>query len=76
MKLMVWRPKYRKKILTEDRDRVENLFLEIVDQFDEEFQRFIKKQQGGHLWEQGYFFRTIREQVTEDVIRKYIEHHR
>ena len=30
---------------------------------------------GGHLWEQGYFFRTIGEQVTDDVIRKYIDHH-
>ena len=114
---LVWCPKYRKKILTEEiQTRVSKLFHEIADQFDFEidrcevsedyihilisfpprysvskvvgilksisgskvFKEFPKvKDQlwGGHLWEQGYFFRTIGEQVTEDVIRKYIERH-
>ena len=40
-----------------------------------EFPRIKKKLWGGHLWEQGYFFRTVGEQVTEDVIRKYIDNH-
>jgi putative transposase len=30
---------------------------------------------GGHLWEQGYFTRTVGEQITDDIIRKYIEKH-
>ena len=34
-----------------------------------------KKLWAGHLWEQGYFFRTVGEQVTEDVIKKYIQKH-
>jgi hypothetical protein len=50
MKLMVWRPKYRKRILTGDRDRVENLFFEMEDQFHEEFMRVKKNPQGGYLW--------------------------
>ena len=40
-----------------------------------EFPQVEEKLWGGHLWEQGYFFRTIGEQVTDDVIRKYIDHH-
>ncbi len=40
-----------------------------------EFLEVKEKLWGGHLWEQGYFFRTVGEQVTEDVIRKYIENH-
>jgi len=30
---------------------------------------------GGHFWEQGYFYRTVGEQVTDNVIRKYKEYH-
>lgn len=30
---------------------------------------------GGHFWEQGYFYRTVGEQVTDEVIKNYIEHH-
>jgi putative transposase len=41
----------------------------------EEFPKIRKQLWGGHLWEQGYFFRTVGEHVTDDVIRKYIEHH-
>ena len=40
-----------------------------------EIPKIREKLWGGHLWEQGYFFRTVGEQVTDDVIRKYIEHH-
>jgi len=40
-----------------------------------EFPKVRKKLWGGHFWEQGYFYRTVGEQVTDDVIRKYIEHH-
>ena len=35
-----------------------------------EFPKTKKKLSGGHFWEQGNFFRTIGEQVTDDVIRK------
>ena len=41
----------------------------------EEFPAIKKKLWGGHLWEQGYFARTVGEQVTDDVIRRYIEKH-
>jgi len=30
---------------------------------------------GGHLWEQGYFVQTAGEQVTDDVIKRYIKKH-
>jgi len=32
-----------------------------------------KKLWGGHLWEQGYFARTVGKQITDDVMRRYIE---
>ena len=41
----------------------------------EEFPKIRKQLWAGHLWEQGYFFRTVGEHVTDDVIRKYIEQH-
>jgi putative transposase len=40
-----------------------------------EFPKVKKQLWGGHFWEQGYFYRTVGEQVTDDVIRKYIENH-
>ena len=40
-----------------------------------EFPKSRDKLLGGHFWEQGYFYRTVGEQVTDDVIRKYIENH-
>ena len=41
----------------------------------EEYPMLKKKLWGGHLWEQGYFARTVGEQITDDVIRRYIEKH-
>ena len=41
----------------------------------EEYPKLKKKLWGGHLWEQGYFARTVGEQITDDVIRRYIETH-
>ena len=114
---LVWCPKYRKKILSEEiRPRIKEFFIEISSHFDfeidrceiaedhvhillsfpprysvskvvgvlksisgskifKEFPRVKKQLWGGHFWEQGYFYRTIGEQVTDDVIRKYIENH-
>lgn len=40
-----------------------------------EFPKTKEELWGGHFWEQGYFFRTVGAQVTDDVIRKYIERH-
>ena len=40
-----------------------------------EFPQMKRKLWAGHLWEEGYFFRTVGEQVTDDVIKKYIKHH-
>lgn len=31
---------------------------------------------GGPFWEDGYFARTVGDQVTADVIRRYIQAHR
>ena len=31
---------------------------------------------GGEFWEDGYFVRTVGDQVTADVIRNYIKYHR
>ena len=41
----------------------------------EEYPKIKEKLWGGHLWEQGYFVRTVGEQVTDGVIRRYIEKH-
>ena len=40
-----------------------------------EYPKLKKKLWGGHLWEQGYFARTVGEQITDGVIRRYIEKH-
>ena len=31
---------------------------------------------GGEFWEDGYFVRTVGDEVTSETIRKYIEYHR
>jgi len=31
---------------------------------------------GGEIWEDGYFARTVGDRMTQDVIAKYIQHHR
>ncbi len=41
----------------------------------EEYPKMKEKLWGGHLWEQGYFARTVGEQITDGVIRRYIEKH-
>ena len=41
----------------------------------EEYPKLKRKLWGGHLWEQGYFARTVGEHITDDVIRLYIEKH-
>ena len=41
----------------------------------EEYPKIKERLWGGHLWEQGYFVRTVGEQVTDGVIRRYIEKH-
>ena len=40
-----------------------------------EFPKIEKQLWAGHLWEQGYFVRTVGEQMTDDVIRRYIDKH-
>jgi putative transposase len=41
----------------------------------EEFPKVKKVLWGGHIWEQGYFYRTVGEHMTDDVIKKYIKNH-
>ncbi|MFQ6035411.1 MAG: IS200/IS605 family transposase [Sedimentisphaerales bacterium] len=41
----------------------------------EEFLGIRKKLWGGHFWEQGYVVRTVGEQMTDDVIKRYIAKH-
>src|SRR3989304_5994658 len=40
-----------------------------------EFPKIKKQLWASHLWEQGYFVRTVGEQMTDDVIRRYIDKH-
>ena len=67
------------------RDRVEELFLEIGEGNDIEFDTLeiaedhvhqVKREmRGGEFWENGYFARTVGDEVTAKVIRRYIEYH-
>lgn len=41
----------------------------------DEFPKIRKKLWGEHFLEQGYFVRSVGEQVTDEVIRQYIEKH-
>ena len=40
-----------------------------------EFPEIKKQLWAGELWEDGYFARTVGDQVTAEVIRRYIRHH-
>ena len=63
----VWVPKYRKEIMEGEVGRRVKLF--------EEFPWLRQKiYWGGEFWNDGYFVRTVGDNVTADVIRKYIEY--
>ena len=40
-----------------------------------EFPRLRRELWSGHLWSAGYFVRAVGDEVTGDVIRRYIEYH-
>jgi putative transposase len=40
-----------------------------------EFPRLRRELWGGRLWSDGYFVRAVGDEVTGDVIRRYIEYH-
>jgi len=40
-----------------------------------QFPRLRKQLWGGKLWSRGYFVRAVGDEVTGDVIRRYIEYH-
>ena len=40
-----------------------------------EFPEVKRQLWGGEFWEDGYFARTVGDEVTADVIRRYIEYH-
>jgi len=40
-----------------------------------QFPRLRKELWGGRLWSDGYFVRAVGDEVTSDVIRRYIEYH-
>ena len=42
----------------------------------EEFPEIKKQLWSGELWEDGYFARTVGDQVTAEVSRRYIRHHK
>ncbi len=42
----------------------------------EEFPEIKKQLWSGELWEDGYFARTVGDQVTAEVIRRYIRYHK
>ncbi len=41
-----------------------------------EFPELRRQLWGGEFWEDGYFARTVGDQVTAEVIKKYIRYHR
>lgn len=41
----------------------------------EEFPEAKREMYGGEFWEDGYFARTVGDEVTRKVIRRYIEYH-
>ena len=41
-----------------------------------EFPELRRQLWGGEFWEDGYFVRTVGDQVTADVIKRYIQYHR
>ena len=41
-----------------------------------EYPEIKKELWGGELWEDGYFVRTVGDQVTSEVVKKYIQYHR
>jgi putative transposase len=41
----------------------------------EEFPEAKREMHGGEFWENGYFARTVGDEVTTEVIRRYIEYH-
>ena len=41
----------------------------------EEYPEVKRELWGGEFWEDGYFARTVGDQVTAETIRKYIEYH-
>jgi len=41
----------------------------------EEFPETEREMYGGEFWEDGYFARTVGDEVTAKVIRRYIEYH-
>ena len=41
----------------------------------EEFPEAEREMYGGEFWEDGYFARTVGDEVTTQVIRQYIEYH-
>ena len=40
-----------------------------------QFSRLRKELWGGRVWSDGYFVRAVGDEVTSDVIRRYIEYH-
>jgi putative transposase len=40
-----------------------------------EFPRIKRRLWGGELWEDGYFVRTVGDDVTAEIIRRYIQYH-
>ena len=41
----------------------------------QEFPGIKRRLWGGELWEDGYFVRTVGDQVTAELIRRYIQYH-
>jgi len=41
-----------------------------------EFPELRRQLWGGEFWEDGYFVRTVGDQVTAEVIKRYIQYHR
>jgi putative transposase len=41
-----------------------------------EFPELKRQLRGGEFWEDGYFVRTVGDQVTAEVVKRYLQYHR
>lgn len=55
---------------------VELLKSILASQLFKEFPELRQQLWGGEFWEDGYFVRTVGDQVTAEVIKRYIQYHR
>ena len=53
---------------------IEQKFMKSISKLFEEFPQLKKRYWGRHFWARGYFCATVGD-MTEEMIREYLEHH-